>query len=102
MLADCDERTASARRAHDERTESSWCTKTTDSSTAVETPIISGTTLLRSAHLNETHVCSPPAPTVRSAASNALYSRLRSFCKSEKERVTTAGFLFAPVSLSLI
>ena len=74
----------------------------TDSSTAVDTPIISGTSRLRSALLKDVHVCWLPSSSVRSAASKALYSRFCGFCVSEKERVQTAGFLFDVVNLSLI
>ena len=74
----------------------------TESNTAVDTPIISGTTLLRSDALYERDCCLPSSVTVLSAHSNALYSRFCGFWVREKERVQTAGRLLADVKRSLI
>ncbi len=74
----------------------------TDSSTAVDTPIISGTTLLRSAHLYERHTFSFFSLYVCSADSNALYSRFCAFCVSENERWHTDSLPSELRNLSLI
>ena len=73
----------------------------TESRTAWDTCINSGTTLLRSAALYDIDVCLPSVM-VLSAHSNALYSRFCGFWVREKERVTTAGNLLADVKRSLI
>ena len=79
---------------------SSWWTKITDSSTACDTPISSGTILFRSAHLNERFDLRPASSKVCSAASNALYSFLSRFCVSEKLRMQITGLPVADVNLS--
>ena len=73
--------------------ESSWCTNTTFSKIAFETPIMSGTVALMSAHFRETETRSPVfSSSVWITWSRSFFSSFPPlFCASWNDRVTTHG-----------